>query len=211
MPSLEFFRQAGLFVLPDFLDPKFVADLCKVMTVAPTEKALVVKSSGVERLDENTRKVGSSIVPKEIRADLRKKLVALVPQLEKHFKVKLGGCEPPSFLIYRPTDFFRPHKDGGNSSGNSDSRRRRVSATIFLNPESAKPQKGAYGQGELTFYGLLEGPHWDRCPIHLSPQPGLFIAFPSEMIHEVTPVSHGQRLTVVTWFYARPRTKVRNS
>jgi predicted 2-oxoglutarate/Fe(II)-dependent dioxygenase YbiX len=30
---------------------------------------------------------------------------------------------------------------------------------------------------------------------------GSLIAFPSDMVHEVTPVSRGERYTVVSWFY----------
>jgi hypothetical protein len=33
-------------------------------------------------------------------------------------------------------------------------------------------------------------------------EPGLLIAFPSDKWHEVKPVSHGRRFTVVTWFHA---------
>ncbi|HEY6417952.1 MAG TPA: 2OG-Fe(II) oxygenase [Candidatus Binataceae bacterium] len=211
MPSLKFFRQAGLFVVPGFLDPKFVADLCAAMTVAPAEKGRVVESDGLEGVDEKIRKVESIVLPREIRADLKKRLAGLLPQLEKHFKMQLGGCESPGFLIYRPGDFYTPHKDGGSPSGkNQTSRQRRVSVVIFLNRESPEPEEGAYGQGRLTFYGLLKdkGPDWERCPLPLSAEPGLLVAFPSQMIHGVTPVSHGQRLTVVTWFYASdPETK----
>jgi hypothetical protein len=80
--------------------------------------------------------------------------------------------------------------------------RRRVSAVIFLNSESEEPAEGTCGEGRLTFHGLLDGSKWEQCPFPLKPEPGLLVAFPSEKIHEVTPVSHGLRSTVVTWFYA---------
>jgi len=76
-----------------------------------------------------------------------------------------------------------------------------VSLVIFLNRESQEPADDAYGQGYLTFYGLLDGPHWKKCAFPLKAEPGLLIAFPSDKWHEVTPVSHGRRFTVVTWFY----------
>jgi SM-20-related protein len=30
---------------------------------------------------------------------------------------------------------------------------------------------------------------------------GALIAFPSEMLHEVTPITRGERFTIVSWFY----------
>jgi SM-20-related protein len=202
MPSAEFFRQTGLFVVPGFLEPKLVAVLCQLMEAAPTEKATVVKAGGADRLDENIRKVEAAVLPKDIRAPLKQRLLGLVPDLERHFRVALSGCESPHYLVYRPGGFFKPHSDGGYRGANSpEHHQRRVSAVIFLNCESEEPADGTYGQGRLTFYGLLEGPQWERCGFALSPDPGLLIAFPSDKVHEVTPVSHGKRFTVVTWFY----------
>ena len=204
MPSPNFFRHAGLFVVPTFLDEKSILELCTATAAAPTDKALVVKSDGIDCVAETVRKVQSVILPTELHTDLRRRLMDVLPRLEKHFHVQLGGCESPDLLIYRPNDFFTLHSDGGGSHGHSEeTRQRRVSAVIFLNRESAEPEQGTYGHGQLTFYGLLDGSHWEKCGFPLSPEPGLLVAFPSEMIHEVTPVSHGRRLTIVTWFYAR--------
>jgi SM-20-related protein len=203
MPSVGFFRATGLFVISDFLDPKFIADLSREMVVAPREKGLVVKAGGVDCLDENIRKVDATHLPREIRAPLKQRLLQILPDLEKHFQVSLGGCESPQYLVYRPGDFFKPHADGGHAMGNSqDTRRRRVSAVIFLNGESPEPAEGSFGDGHLTFYGLLDGPQWEKCGMALTAKPGLLIAFPSDKVHEVTPVTHGLRFTVVTWFYA---------
>ena len=79
---------------------------------------------------------------------------------------------------------------------------RRVSVVIFLNRQSQEPAEDTYGEGNLTFYGLLEGPQWEKCAFPLNAEPGLLIAFPSDVWHEVKPVSHGRRMTVVTWFHS---------
>jgi len=203
MPSPGFFRQAGLFVVPHFLEPQLAACLCREMEIAPRQKGLVVRAGATASLDENIRKVEDSVPPQEIGDSLKERLLGLLPDLEKHFEVALAGCESPAYLIYRAGDFYKPHTDTGHSKGESDrTRRRRVSVVIFLNRESLEPAEGTYGQGRLTFYGLLEGPQWERCGLALSPEPGLLIAFPSDKLHEVTPVSHGQRFTVAAWFYA---------
>jgi SM-20-related protein len=202
MPASFFFQQLGLFILPRFLDADSCAEFCQQMAAAPAEKALVTASDGEERLDLHSRKVDSSILPKEITAPLKQRLLEIQPALEQHFGIRLGGCESPEYLLYHPGDFFKPHRDGGSSEVNEEIRRRRVSVVIFLNQESPEPAEGAYGEGQLTFYGLMEGPQWEKCAFPLAAEPGLLIAFPSDKWHEVKPVSHGLRFTVVTWFRA---------
>jgi SM-20-related protein len=43
-----------------------------------------------------------------------------------------------------------------------------------------------------------------RPGLPLSGEPGLLVAFDSAMVHGVTPVTRGERYTIVTWFTARP-------
>jgi len=203
MPSADFFRHLGFFVVREFLEPQLVANLLWEMKVAPKKKAAMMTASGVDCVDEDTRKVQTSVLSKEIRVLLEEQLFSLIPGLERHFNVALAGCESPHYLVYGSGDFFKPHADGGESAGKSPAAcRRRISAVIFLNRESKEPAEGTYGNGCLTFYGLLDGPQWERCALPLNPETGLLIAFPADKIHEVTPVSHGKRFTVATWFYA---------
>jgi SM-20-related protein len=203
MPTPFFFQQLGLFILPRFLDTDYCAEFCRLMAAAPAEKALVIEPHGEERLDLHSRRVDSSILPKEITAPLKQRLLERQPALEQHFGIQLGGCESPEYLLYHPGDFFKAHRDGGGSEVNEGIRLRRVSVVIFLNWESPEPEEGAYGGGHLTFYGLMEGAQWEKCAFPLNAEPGLLIAFPSDKWHEVKPVSHGRRFTVVTWFRAQ--------
>jgi len=202
MPGHEFFRQAGFFVIPEFIDEESAASLRREMTIAPREKAFVVKEGGIDYLDEAVRKVESSELRREIWAPLKARLRGLIDRLQEHFDVQIEDCETPTYLVYGPGDFFKPHSDGGPRGQSEFTRRRRVSVVIFLNRQSAEPEDGTYGEGRLTFHGLLDGPQWEHLQLPLTPEPGLLIAFPSEKIHEVTPVSHGLRFTVATWFYA---------
>jgi len=201
MPGPDFFRKAGLFTAPHFLPPELVETIRLSMAHSPTEPALIIKS-GQEYLDEDYRKVNFAMVSKEVRTLVDENLRSLIPQLEEHFHMKLGGCETPHYLVYHPGDFFRRHTDGGRKGESDFARRRRISVVIFLNAESEEPAPGTYGNGRLTFYGLLEGPHWEHCAFALQSEPGLLVAFPAEMPHEVTPVSHGERYTIASWYYA---------
>jgi len=203
MPGADFFRHLGLFVVRDFLDPAACQELCKSMAAAPGRKAYIARAYE-KLLDESVRRVECITLDKTLTAPLQQRIAGLKPDLEKHFGVALEGCEPPDFLVYRQGDFFIAHYDGGSHSKQRELRQRRVSAVIFLNRESREPEDGeTYGQGNLTFHGIMEGPEWDKCIFALNAEPGLFIAFPAGLVHEVTPVSFGRRFTVVTWFYGR--------
>jgi predicted 2-oxoglutarate/Fe(II)-dependent dioxygenase YbiX len=126
----------------------------------------------------------------------------MVPALETHFGTPLAGCETPGFLIYDTGAFFAPHKDTGPDDP-PDIRRRLVSAIVFLNQRSLEPSDDGYDGGTLRFHGLLDGPYWESCPFSFEPDPGMLVAFRSDLLHEVQPVTRGRRFTVVTWFLAR--------
>lgn len=137
-------------------------------------------------------------VSDETRAWVRQRLMERKPELEAHFGVSLTECEEPHFLRYQEGDFFVPHQDGNTPMVFDDSRFRRVSAVIFLTPRSAEPADGSYGGGDLVFHGP-----WATAPnLRVSAQadPGTLVTFRSETTHEVTPVTHGERYTVVSWF-----------
>ena len=104
-------------------------------------------------------------------------------------------------MIYREGDFFLPHEDSGHEPDDVEEvKERQVSAVLFLNAESEVPGPDIYGGGSLSFYGLIDDPRMKGRGIPLIGEPGLLVAFRPELVHEVTPVTHGERYTVVTWF-----------
>jgi len=121
-------------------------------------------------------------------------------ELEERFGVSLSECEDPQFLRYEEGDFFVPHQDGNTPMVYDDSRFRRVSAVVFVTPRGDEPAPGTYGGGELVFHG-----HYATAPnlrVSAEAEAGTLVAFRSETTHEVTPVTHGERYTIVTWFRA---------
>jgi SM-20-related protein len=118
--------------------------------------------------------------------------------LEQHFGLPLGECEAPQFLRYRTGDFFVPHQDGNTPLVFDQSRFRKISAVIFLNQHSEEPLPETYGGGSLVLHGHYSGPAL-RVPIAAAP--GLLVAFRSETTHEVTPITHGERCTIVSWYH----------
>jgi predicted 2-oxoglutarate/Fe(II)-dependent dioxygenase YbiX len=195
MPSARFFEHLGLFVRGGFLDRATCADLRAILAPAPWTQGTVARESEVSSLDETVRKVRCVDVDRENWTRVRDHLWALRPELEHHFGRRLTHCHGPDFLIYDPGAFYRPHLDSGTHY-----QTRRVSVVIFLNGERDSQGFGGFTGGGLTFHGLLDGSRWEKCPIPLSAEPGLLVAFPSETLHEVRPVMSGQRYTIVGWF-----------
>jgi len=53
----------------------------------------------------------------------------------------------------------------------------------------------------LTLYGLIPNPRWENYGFTVENEAGLLIAFPSGIVHEVTPVVRGRRFSIVSWFF----------
>jgi len=123
------------------------------------------------------------------------KIWALCSELERHFSVTLSDHEGPSLLSYPPGGFYEPHVDRADATeAHLPPVARRISVVILVNAD--------YVGGALTFYGLVDDPGWQDYGFALDPEPGLLIAFPSHLRHEVTPVTSGDRFTIVDWFTA---------
>jgi predicted 2-oxoglutarate/Fe(II)-dependent dioxygenase YbiX len=68
---------------------------------------------------------------------------------------------------------------------------------VFLSAQSEERSPDTYGGGSFVFHGPYSGPSL-RVPI--APAPGTLVAFRAETTHEVTPVTHGERFTIVSWY-----------
>jgi predicted 2-oxoglutarate/Fe(II)-dependent dioxygenase YbiX len=56
----------------------------------------------------------------------------------------------------------------------------------------------SYGGGALVLHGPWSGPDL-RAP--LTPAPGTLTCFPAETTHEVLPITHRERFTIVSWYW----------
>ncbi len=135
--------------------------------------------------------------------DVSARIGGLQPHLERHFGLTLADHEGPTLLMYPPGGFYEPHVDRAAGNGPHGAvRARRVSIVIFVNATRPQPQADEYAGGALTFYGLIDDPVWRDYGFAIDPAPGLLVAFPSHLRHEVTPVTAGDRYTIVDWFTA---------
>jgi SM-20-related protein len=136
-----------------------------------------------------------------INALVRAKLLDLRSALGHRFEVELSDCQGPTYLIYKPGDFFEPHKDESQLPGAPEHvRQRRVSAIIFLSDADAGDRAGEYAGGSLGFYGLLQDPRCAHIGLPVKGRAGLLVAFRSDVFHQVTPVTRGERYTIVSWY-----------
>jgi predicted 2-oxoglutarate/Fe(II)-dependent dioxygenase YbiX len=205
MPQHKIFRDLGLFLIPGFISEPECRELIDIMSGAPKRPGQANIGSGKSHVDETWRSVGDAKVPEDANARVLRTVLDLHPALEKHFRIPLEwGGEGPDYLVYQTGDFFKPHVDNYEDRPGPNSRvlRRRVAIVLFLNRHSREQREDCFGGGLLNFYGLLEGPQWKSCPLGLEAEPGLLVAFPSGLMHEVTPVTFGVRYSVLTGFHA---------
>ncbi len=132
---------------------------------------------------------------------IRAKLMDMRPALSSHFDLELNDCQALTYLVYKSGDFFQPHKDESQRPGAPEHvRQRRVSVIVFLSDQDEVDRPGEYAGGSLGFYGLLKDPRCANIGLPVKGRAGLLIAFRSDVLHQVSPVTRGERYTVVSWY-----------
>ena len=185
-----------LLEIDDFLDAATRGTIVAELDQAASAPATVLSGDAGGRMDP-ARKTKRIAVSAETRALVRERLMARKPEIEAHFGVALTECEEPQFLRYEPGDYFVAHQDGNTPMIWDDSRFRRISAVIFLSRRADEEVPDTYGGGMLVFHGPYTAPNFRAAA---DAHPGSLVAFRSETTHEVTPVTHGVRYTIATWF-----------
>jgi predicted 2-oxoglutarate/Fe(II)-dependent dioxygenase YbiX len=195
-------RRLGLFIVERFLQPALCADVRSAMRDATVRKAGTVGTRGADFVvDRTVRRVTNTTVPPALVDTVRTRMLALKPDLERAFDVTLTDCQNPSFLHYVTGDFYQRHRDASaRADASAVSTARRVSVVVFLNAPAREPAEGSYGGGALTFYELFEGEKAKGIGLPLDAAEGLLVAFRADLPHSVTPVTHGDRFTIATWF-----------
>ncbi len=199
--SLAALSSAGLFVLPGFLPEAGCAELRSAMRSGATVTATIARGGRDQVLDTRIRRTSGAFVPEQLLRPVQAGLAALRPRLADHFGAALADPEQPQFLAYGKGDFFRAHQDNSKDPALPEFiRRRQISVVLFLARQTRLPEPDSYCGGELTFFRLPGLPGEDGIRARLWGRPGLLVAFDSGQLHEVAPVTHGFRASMVTWF-----------
>lgn len=184
----------NLFLLRNFLDADDCARLKAQLVVSPTTQAPVYIEGSEGTIHESIRKT-TSLHPSPGTVEVvHERLFAQKSALESHFHLSLNDCEPPQFLRYQEGDFFVRHQDGNTHQLDFDHLRvRRISLVVFLNDFATEAQPNCYSGGLLSFYD-------EHGMYGLPGETGLLVAFTADTLHEVSPVTSGERFTIISWF-----------
>ena len=185
----------NLFTVKQFLEPGVCREIVAEMSATQGDAATVygrTTSGAVEQNIRKTLRIRPSVATVE---SIVGRLLVLKDQVEQHFAVALSECEDPQFLRYREGDFFVAHQDGNTGMTRLDTERRLVSTVLFLSRESDSPETGAHCGGSLLFSNLRT---FEK--VRVVGEPGMLVAFRAETTHEITPVTHGQRYSIVSWY-----------
>jgi len=185
----------NLFTVKSFLEPDVCREIVAEMSAARSDAATVYGRTTSGAVVQNIRKTLRIRPSVETVDSIVRGLLALKDPIEKHFSVALTECEDPQFLRYREGDFFVAHQDGNTGLTRLDTERRLVSTVIFLSHESDSPQPGAHCGGSLLFTDLRTS-----AKFRVVGEAGMLVAFRSETTHEITPVTHGERYSIASWY-----------
>lgn len=184
-----------LFTVKQFLEPGVYREIVAEMSAAQSDSATVYGRTTSGAVEQNIRRT-LRIHPSVATVDsIVRRLWSLKDQIERHFAVALRECEDPQFLRYREGDFFVAHQDGNTGMTLLDTERRLVSTVLFLSRESDSREPGAHCGGSLVFSNYRTGSKF-----RMIGEPGMLVAFRAETTHEITPVTHGERYSIVSWY-----------
>lgn len=190
-----------IFSVRGFFDAPTCARIIEEARASWGGPATVYRPGAPTPVDESLRRTTRFMLSAETTEEVRRRIMERKPEVESHFGVSLTDCEAPQFLFYRPGDFFVAHQDGNTEQLQFDHLRvRRVSVVVFLTAQRDEPEPGAYCGGSLVIFDSDSDARRRELGHHLRGEPGLFVAFRSETTHEVTPVTHGERYSIVCWY-----------
>ena len=187
-----------LFIARGFLDAALCHEFSAEARRGKTAPATIIGIKGKDLLDERRRRTRRVAVSGAAQHAIQGRFAALLPDLERHFGMRLSGFQDPQFLRYQRGDFFGPHQDSSSHPDHGlEVRTRKVSVILFLNRQTRFSEPEGYCGGELRLFWADGNPD---PALHVAGEAGLLVAFPSDLLHEVRPVTHGDRYTVVTWY-----------
>ena len=198
MSGFDHLEPHGVIVRPGFLEPDACRRLREAASAARAESATITRNTGEVLVEERTRRTRRAVVPEECGQLLGQRLAPVARDLAERFGLAIDALQLPQFLVYGRGDFFRPHQDSSRDArAMEEIRLRRISLVVFLNAQTPRPEPDCFCGGALTFLRLT--PDVDALRTPVPAQEGTLVAFRSDLWHEVTPVTHGERHTAVTW------------
>jgi predicted 2-oxoglutarate/Fe(II)-dependent dioxygenase YbiX len=190
MPTLP-----KVFIAKNFLE----SNICRELRVE-AEKCVALPAQvtkATSRVDVNMRQTSRLSFSSATEVRINNLFRQLKPHLEEHYDVKLSGFEKFQFLLYGAGDFYKRHADRNDKPESPHFiKARRISLVLFLGNQDQTNDPDSYTGGTLVV--------WDdslETPFRIEGEAGKLIAFPSDLVHEVEPVTSGKRYSIVNWFF----------
>ena len=188
----KFLSALGLYRLDGFLTLDQCAAVRRAMDDGAVEHGEIL-DRGIHR-DADVR-VAMLIEPASgVVRDVETKLDACRERIAAELGRALRGREGAGFVRYPEGGFYRAHRDRGDDPQWTDAARRAIALVLFLNSSRDAAMNGDFEGGVLRLFGP-DG------TIDVVPEAGTLVAFPADVLHEVTEVRGGTRDAVVDWFY----------
>jgi predicted 2-oxoglutarate/Fe(II)-dependent dioxygenase YbiX len=194
MPTTDLLGKLGIYVDTDFMSPTECSVLCQEMLDSrKTEAGTYDEKNEIERIAHTIRKTQYCHLSDELHGVVTNKIKQLKPKLEHFFQSRYSDLfEGPKYLIYRQGDFFSPHIDSQLN--------RKINVTVFLNKQTTETVELSYQGGSLILYGLMKDRAFKNRGIVAPTKAGCLIAYPVDVVHEITPVLSGARFAIVSRF-----------
>ncbi len=182
-----------LFVRDAVIAPDLRALLCAHVATASSQMA-AVQPPGTDAfvVAEEVRRAWEVDVPDEVYDALVDLVDSVRPALEAWCGQPLEPCDAVAVLHYPPGAFYRTHRDVNTAVVDPGVARRVVSVVLF-----ATSAGDAFDGGTLRLFP--SGEDETLPPLDVVPRAGRLVAFPSAVLHEVTPVERGDRIAIAAW------------
>ncbi len=188
-----------LYQIANFLDAQTCSEIIAELGRAEETAATVYGRGDSAAIDERARRAARVTPSVQTFENVNNQLLDRREEIGSQYGLDLSGCEELQFLRYRVGDFFVAHQDGNTGMMQSEKERwRKISIVIFLNDQTESPQPGCYSGGDLVFTEWRS--RRNRGQFHFAGKAGTLVAFPSETTHEVIPITHGERYSIVSWY-----------
>lgn len=182
-----------VFVAPETVSTAGCRAIRAAMDVGAADAADVLDAGFVR--DEGARRALEIEVDAATLRQVEEQIENLRLPLERFFETTLGSREGAGLLRYTAGGFYGLHRDRGDVAEWPGAARRRIAVVLFLNTSRDADAAGEFTGGTLRIYPD------EGAPLDVQPREGLVVAFPADLVHEVTPVREGVRDAVVDWFY----------
>jgi predicted 2-oxoglutarate/Fe(II)-dependent dioxygenase YbiX len=174
-----------MFVHPEFCLASDCARIREAMDSSAASPAEIYHADDY-RVDEDARRAFEVEVADDIINEMQRVLDRVRPEAARFFGIALSDHEGPGFLRYPTGGFYGRHVDV--SPEWDELFPRRISIVLFLTSAGEECEGGSL---RVYLPDMFDIP----------PRVGTLVAFPSNVPHEVLPVTQGVRDVVVDWFY----------